>query len=130
MITPGAPILQIIPLTRGVEVEVSINPAQIDRIYTDQPARLRFPSFNQRTTPQIEGTVSLVSPSSITDPNTGQSFFRILVSVPEEQIARLGVPRLTPGMPVEAYLITESRTVAAYLTRPITDYFNRAMRER
>lgn len=130
VITPGAPILQIIPLTRGVEVEVSINPAQIDRIYTDQPARLRFPSFNQRTTPQIEGTVSLVSPSSITDPNTGQSFFRILVSVPEEQIARLGVPRLTPGMPVEAYLITESRTVAAYLTRPITDYFNRAMRER
>ena len=130
VISPGAPILQIIPMTRGVEVEVSVNPGLIDRIYAGQSARLRFPAFNQRTTPQILGSVSVVSPSSIEDQNTGQSFYRAMVEVPEDQIALLGVPRLTPGMPVEAYLITDSRTVAAYLTRPITDYFARSMRER
>jgi HlyD family secretion protein len=32
-------------------------------------------------------------------------------------------------MPVEAYIHTGERTPLAYLTKPLTDYFNRSMRE-
>ena len=31
-------------------------------------------------------------------------------------------------MPVEAYLRTDDRTPISYLTKPLTDYFGRAMR--
>lgn len=130
VIPPGAEIAQIIPVSRGVEVEVSVNPGEIDQIYQGQTARLRFPAFNQRTTPQIEAAVSLVSPSSIRDEATGASFYRVGIEIPADQRALLGDVQLTPGMPVEAFLITDGRSVAEYLARPITDYFARALRER
>lgn len=130
VLPPGAEILQIIPVSRGVEVEVSVMPGQIDQVFRGQQARLHFTAFNARTTPQIDGTVALVSPSSVVDPQTGASFYRVGIEIPESERERLGDVHLTPGMPVEAFLITEGRTVASYLARPITDYFSRAMRER
>jgi HlyD family secretion protein len=36
---------------------------------------------------------------------------------------------LIPGMPVEAYLRTGDRSPLAYLVKPLTDYFNKALRE-
>jgi HlyD family secretion protein len=33
------------------------------------------------------------------------------------------------GMPVEIYIRTGARTPLNYMMKPITDYFNRAMRE-
>jgi len=34
-----------------------------------------------------------------------------------------------PGMPVDAFLKTESRSPASYVTRPITDFFAKAFRD-
>ena len=36
---------------------------------------------------------------------------------------------LVPGMPVEAYLTTGERSPAAYLLKPLADYFSTAFRE-
>ena len=38
--------------------------------------------------------------------------------------------KLIPGMPVEAYVQTGERTVMSYLTKPLTDQFMRAFREK
>ena len=130
VVAAGAPILQVIPISRGVELEATVPTADIDQIYLGQVARLRFPAFNQRTTPEIEGAVAMISPSSIVDEKTGNAFFRVGLTVPQDQLQRLGDLTLTPGMPAEAFLVTERRTVIGYLLRPLTDYFNRAWRER
>jgi HlyD family secretion protein len=47
-----------------------------------------------------------------------------------DQIARLGDVRLTPGMPVEAFIQTGQRTMLSYLIKPLHDQFMRAFRER
>ena len=36
---------------------------------------------------------------------------------------------LTPGMPVEAHIRTEERSVMSFLVKPVTDFFYRSMRE-
>ena len=36
---------------------------------------------------------------------------------------------LTPGMPVEVYLLTGERSPLGYLVKPLSDYFSRALRE-
>ena len=36
---------------------------------------------------------------------------------------------LLPGMPVEAYIRTDSRSPLTYLVKPLTDYFSRSLRE-
>jgi HlyD family secretion protein len=53
VVPPGAPILQITPVNRGVEVEPSVPTCDVEQTYPGQSARVRFPAFNQRTTPEI-----------------------------------------------------------------------------
>ena len=38
-------------------------------------------------------------------------------------------PALTPGMPAEVHIRTGDRSVISFLAKPITDFFQRSMRE-
>ena len=91
---------------------------------------LRFSSFNQRTTPEINGTVTRISADTTTDQRTGQSYYTIRVAMPTKELARLGDVRLIPGMPVEAFVQTGERTVFSYLVKPLSDQLMRAFREK
>jgi HlyD family secretion protein len=66
----------------------------------------------------------------ITDQRTGQSCYTIRVSMPPEEVARLGEVKLTPGMPVEAFVQTGDRTMLSYLIKPLHDQLMRAFREK
>ena len=68
-----------------------------------------FPALNQRTTPELNGVVSRVSPDVTTDQRTGQSYYTIRVQMPASEVARLGEVKLIPGMPVEAELVKQGR---------------------
>ena len=46
-----------------------------------------------------------------------------------ETTALAGELALTPGMPVEVHIRTGERSVISYLAKPVTDFFQRSMRE-
>ena len=46
------------------------------------------------------------------------------------EMQRLGAVRLTPGMPVEAFIQTQPRTVLSFFTKPLVDQVARAFREK
>ena len=46
------------------------------------------------------------------------------------EIDRLNGLKLVPGMPVEAFIQTEERTMLFYLLKPLTDQARRAFREK
>ncbi|MEP3427971.1 MAG: hypothetical protein ABJN98_04760 [Roseibium sp.] len=48
----------------------------------------------------------------------------------EDELAKLRDKVLVPGIPVEAFLTTQERTVLSYLVKPVTDQIAHAMRER
>ena len=129
VVPPEATIVQIIPQSDGVEFELRIDPKTIDQIFVGQKAKVSFPAFDMRTIPEIFGTLSEVPPSTVTDPTTGQSYYRVGLSVPPEGLALLGNVDLIPGMPIEAFLETGERSVLSYLTKPLMDQLSRAFRE-
>jgi HlyD family secretion protein len=129
VVPPEATIVQIIPQSEGVEFELRIDPKAIDQIFVGQKAKVSFPAFDMRTIPEIFGTLSEVPPSSVTDPTTGQSYYRVALTVPPEGLAMLGNVDLIPGMPIEAFLETGERSVLSYLTKPLMDQLSRAFRE-
>lgn len=129
VIPPGGTILQIIPLDEGIGLRTRIDPSSVDQIFVGQTAKVRFPAFNQRSTPELTGQVRDVSATTSIDEVTGQSFYWVEVGVAEDELARLGDLVLIPGMPVEAYLTTTDRTVLSYLTKPLMDQINQAFRE-
>lgn len=130
VITAGDAIMLIVPQTDSLSVEARVNPQDIDKLVIGQKTLLRLSAFNQRTTPELNGFVSRVSPDTTTDQRTGQSYYTIRISMPASEIARLGDVRLIPGMPVEAFVQTGDRTMLAYLAKPLNDQLMRAFREK
>ncbi|MDB5565951.1 MAG: hemolysin secretion protein [Tardiphaga sp.] len=130
VITAGDAIMLIVPQADNLSVEARVNPQDIDQLQIGQKTLLRLSAFNQRTTPELNGVVSRVSPDTTTDQRTGQSYYTIRISMPASEIARLGDVRLIPGMPVEAFVQTGDRTMLAYLAKPLNDQLMRAFREK
>lgn len=129
VVPPGATILQIIPTGQGILFETRADPNSVDQIYVGQPVTLRLSAFNHRTTPDLEGKVVNVSPDVVEDEASGTAFYRVLVAAPRSELDRLGGLEVVPGMPVEAFLRTDERTVLSYLMKPFTDQLSRAFRE-
>jgi HlyD family secretion protein len=130
VIAPGDVVMLVVPGDETLAVEARAAPQDIDQLRLGQGAVMRFSAFNQRTTPEINGTVSRISADVSTDTRTGQPFYTLRVNLPAAEVARLGGARLVPGMPVETFLSTEDRSVLSYLIKPLRDQVARAFRER
>jgi HlyD family secretion protein len=130
VITAGDPVMLIVPETDTLLVEAKVEPKDIDQVQFGQPVVLRFSAFNMRTTPETNGTVVRVGADTSTDQRTGQSYYLVRISMTPEEIAKLGEVKLTPGMPVEAFIQTGNRTMLSYLVKPLHDQLKRAFREK
>ena len=130
VITAGEAIMMIVPEADNLKVEAKVDPKDIDRLQIGQPVVLRFVTFNQRTTPELNGTVTLIAADASNDQRTGVSYFTIRIGMTAQEIARLGDVKLAPGMPVEAFVQTGERTMFSYLMKPLHDQLMRAFRER
>jgi HlyD family secretion protein len=130
VVAAGDPIMLIVPETDTLLVEAKVDPKDIDKVQFGQPVLLRFSAFDIRTTPEINGTVARVAADTSTDQRTGQTYYVVRIAMTPDEIARLGNVRLTPGMPVEAFIQTGQRTMLSYLIKPLHDQLMRAFRER
>jgi HlyD family secretion protein len=110
VIKPGETIMLIVPENDALSVEAKVSPADIDQISIGQAAAVRFSAFNQRTTPEVVGTVKLISADLTEDQRSGAVYYLVRVIVPPEEIARLKGLKLLPGMPAEVFIQTGSRT--------------------
>ena len=130
VISPAEPLMLIVPEHDSLKLEVRFSPVDIDQVRVGMPARIRFSAFNQRTTPEVPGRISYVSPDVSRDSRTGQSFYLGHVTMDEKGMNLIGGARkLLPGMPVEVYITTQKRTAFTYFVKPFTDQLSRAFRE-
>jgi HlyD family secretion protein len=130
VISPGEQIMLIVPDADALAVEAKISPRDIDQVYVGQAASMRFAAFDQKTTPGIEGEVSMVSADLVQDQRTGTSYYTARVLLKPEELARLGNAKLLPGMPVDVFIKTPGRTALSYLIKPLRDQAERAFKER
>ena len=130
VIGPGEQIMLIVPDADALAVEVKIAPRDIDQVYVGQTATMRFAALNQKTTPEIDGEVSVVSPDITQDQKNGTSYYTARVLLRPEELAKLGSSKLVPGMPVDVFIKTAGRTALSYLTKPLRDQAERAFKER
>jgi HlyD family type I secretion membrane fusion protein len=129
VITPAQKLLTVVPENAKLQIEVKLQPSDIDQVFVGQETKLRFSAFAANNTPELYGIVAFVSPATTSDSNTGQVYYVAQVDVSDSEYAKLAGKKLLPGMPVEAYVQTESRTAFTYLAKPFTDQFTKAFRE-
>jgi HlyD family secretion protein len=126
VIGAGETVMTIVPSRDELSIEVRIATSDIDQVHLGQTATLRFPAFNQRTTPETAGRVIRIGADLTRDTQTNSVFYVVRIR-PEGLHKHI---KLVPGMPVEAFIATGERTALSYLVKPVTDQFARAFRER
>jgi HlyD family secretion protein len=129
VVASGEELLQIVPANDTLDVWAKVPPESVDQVHVGQTAVLRFPAFDPRSTPEIDATVAIVSADLIHDDKTDERYYSARIAVPPQRLQELGL-RLLPGMPVEAFIRTEDRTVVSYVMKPLNDQIKKAFRER
>lgn len=130
VIRAADPLLFIVPQDRPLVITAQVAPTDIDALTIGQEVSLRLSALDQRTTPELYGTVSLVSADAFTDETTSAAYYRAEITLNEGELARLPEgATLIPGMPVETFIRTAERTPLNYLTRPLMDYIARTFRD-
>ena len=129
VVRPAEPILYVVPTDTDLVVDARVDPLSRDQTYIGQDTTLRFSAFNTRTTPEVFGRVSKISPDTVLDEATGMTYYKAEVKLNEGELEKLDGQELVAGMPVEVYIQTQERTPLNYLIKPISDYFERALNE-
>jgi HlyD family secretion protein len=129
VIGAGEVIAEIIP-EDSLVLEGHVDPGSIDRILQNQKTIVRFPSLDHRSTPEVEGVVTMISPDAKQDAQGQAPYYLVRVSLGGGAASQLGPHTLKPGMPAELLFQTGQRTVLSYLIKPLSDQVARAMKER
>lgn len=119
----------IVPEADRLIVEVHINPNDIDQVQVGLPARIRFPAFERRATPEVEGKIFRVAGDLTRESQSGLSYYSAGIVIGNQELAKLQSFKLVPGMPAEVFIKTGTRTLVSYLLKPLTDQMERAARE-
>jgi HlyD family secretion protein len=136
VIGKGDTVMQIAPRADALIIEAKVAPQDIDQIAVGASVRVRIEAGNRRTTPDLEGKVTVVSPDltreSEATPKGPQSeqYYLARVALSEEDLISTPDLHLVPGMPAEVYIRTQDRTPLNYLLKPLREQIARTFRER
>lgn len=130
VVGPGETLMMVVPTDDRLVVEIRLNPLHVDKVKVGQEVVLKLPGLDPRTTPDLPGHITQVAPDLTTDAQSGQQYYLARVTFDDGDMAKLPPTlKLIPGMPAEAFIQTGERTVFTYLLEPLTEQFQRAMRE-
>lgn len=126
----GVTAMLVVPIGDDLYIDVRLAPTDIDKVSVGQPVNVRLTGYNQRLVPELNGVILTVAPDLTQDQVTGNHFYSARIGLTEEQLADMPEHvQLIAGMPTEAFIKTDDRTVLSYLVQPLTDQLAYAMRE-
>lgn len=129
VIIAGQELMQIIPVNDELILQAKLQPQDVDQVSVGQDTKVIFSSLNQKSPPELKGTVQFISADSLVDPITGMPYFTVRVSIPESERVHLEGKKLIPGMPADIFIQTEARSVMNYILAPLKKALNKTMRE-
>ncbi len=129
VIAPAQPLMDIVPERDDLWVTVRVSPTDVDVVRPGQPAQVLLAAFNQRMVPPLPGRLATLSADRLIDEKTGQPYFVGRIDLDTEALKHLHGIALTPGMPVQAMIVTGKQTLFHYVLSPLRASLTRAMKE-
>lgn len=123
----GTTLALIVPTDRALEIEVNVDPRNIESVHLGQEAEIMLSIANASSMPRLSAHVTQVPPGAVTDETTNRSFYRVTLAL-ADGVLPPGID-LVPGMPVEAFLATGERPLLSWLLAPLIQPMARAFRE-
>jgi len=127
---PGAPILEIVPDEKELTLSARVRPSDIGFIRVGQTSSVRVLPYDSAIYGKLNAVVDRVGADVILDENR-QPYFEVFLRADNGQIQHGGKPLpVTPGMPIDASILTGERTVLQYLLKPVLKTLDAALQER
>ena len=131
VITPGAVIAEIVPIDRTRHVETRISTRDIGHVAVGQQVTVKVTTYDFARYGGINGTLESISPTTFTDPNGGETYYKGIIRLDRHHIGNDPEKNeVLPGMTVQADIHTGAKTIMEYLLKPIYASVNKAFRER
>jgi adhesin transport system membrane fusion protein len=130
VVTPGAALVEIVPLDDTLLLEAQIRPQDIGFIRADQEAVVKITAYDSAAFGSLQGKVERISADTSTD-SRGESFYRVVVRTNTPFLGsdtnRLPI---IPGMIGTVEILTGRKSVLSYLLKPARLLRDEALRER
>lgn len=121
VVQTGFKLMEVQPSNADLVIETRVPVHLIDKVHPDLKVEIIFSAFNQRSTPNIPGVVTVVPDERTLDQRTGEPFYKVQVQVTEQGKKMLRDNKVRPGMPAEVFIVTGERSFLSYLLKPLTD---------
>ncbi|MDC9595646.1 HlyD family type I secretion periplasmic adaptor subunit [Xenorhabdus anantnagensis] len=121
VVASGEKLMEILPTRSALEVEARLMVNLIDKVAIGQDVDLMFTAFNQNRTPKVAGKVMVVSADRLVDGVTREPYYQMRLRVSPEGMEKLAGLNIKPGMSVEVFVKTGSRSLLSYLFKPLMD---------
>ena len=96
-----------------------------------QKALVKLTAYDFSIYGGLEGAVSNVSADSIVNPETGETYYQVLVQTGDSQLGKGATKHaIRPGMIASVEILTGEKTVLDYLLKPISKARYEALTER
>lgn len=129
VVARGQTLATIVPLGEELLAETQIPVSEIGYIHVGLPAHVKVSAFDFTQFGWIEGEVSEISPSSFAD-GMQEPYYKVRIRLATDHLPQAPSARLSPGMAVDADIITGERTVLSYILSPISRAMKNAFVER
>lgn len=130
VIKPADRLMDIVPAADFLVVEGKVSPQYIDRLTPGMLADVHFDAYASRMAqPVVQGKLAVVSADALSDARTGSTFYTIRVTVPDQEVRKLGQMHMHPGMVATVMIKTGERSLLAYLLRPLSKRLSTALTE-
>ena len=135
VVSPGAPIMEIVPLGKKTLIEARVKPGEIGFLQVGQTAKIKLASYDATIYGTLEGVIDSISPDAIGDPDravgsTDPTYYRVMLHVDRNALREKGKPLpILPGMTGSAEVRIGERSVLNFLLRPMVKS-KEAFRER
>jgi len=124
VVSPGAAMMEIVPITSRVLIEARVKPSEIGFLRVGQTAEIKLAAYDYTTYGGLRGKIEYISPDALGDADKAvaqdQTYYRVMLRTDRSTLRERGKPlTVLPGMTGSVEVRTGERSVLSFLLRPM-----------
>lgn len=122
VLSPGDPLVEILPMGEDLRIEGRIDPRDIGFVYAGMPASIKLTAFDFSVYGVLKGEVVHVGADTVIDEQSRDAvpYYEVFVQVESTSLEGPdGLVEIRPGMLAQVELQSGEKTVLEYLLKPL-----------
>lgn len=130
VIQPGGKVADIVPVGDALVVEAKLAPQDVGYVHAGQSVRVKLASSDGARFDHLKGEVVHISPDTV-ETKDGATYYKVRIKTERDYFQTKGERyQLVPGVQVMCSIVTGSRSVMAYIAKPLLGTLDTALQER